>query len=69
MPVGPFRRQFRDVEFKIDPPRIHSLSPKSGVITLSANLPFRGDLYWGADKKCANRIVLENTSCTHHIGI
>ena len=69
MPVGPFRRQFRNVELKINPPRVHSLSPKSGVITLTGNLPFKGDLYWGADQKCANRITLANSASTHHISI
>lgn len=69
MPVGPFRRQRRNAEFQVNEPRVHSLSPNSGVITLSANLPFRGDLYWGADEECANRITLANSANTHHICI
>ena len=69
MPVGPFRRQYRNVELVVNEPRIHSLSPKSGVITLSANVPFSGELSWGPDRKCGNKVTLENSASTHHIGL
>ena len=69
MPVGPFRRQYRNVELRAEEPRIQSLSPKSGVITLSANIPFSGELFWGPDRKCGNKVTLENSASTHHIGL
>ncbi|MBR4666666.1 MAG: right-handed parallel beta-helix repeat-containing protein, partial [Lentisphaeria bacterium] len=47
MPVGPYRRQPRNVQLILDKPEVQLSAPDMVIAKLSANIPFRGMLLWG----------------------
>ena len=66
MPVGPYRRQPRNVRLVLDKPEVQLSAPDTVVARLAANIPFRGTLCWGdpADGS-AHDIQLTTEASTH----
>ena len=67
MPVGPFRRQKRNVSLKLEPFEFRSLTPNTAVIEISANIPFSGTLRWGETPECSGSIVFSAERSRHRI--
>ena len=66
MPVGPYRRQLRNVRLVLDKPEVQLSAPDTVVAKLTANIPFRGTLCWGdpADGS-THKIQLTTEASTH----
>ena len=70
MPVGPYRRQPRNVQLVLDSPEIQLLAPDTVEAKLTANIPFRGTLRWGDPAEgSVQEIKLAEASNTHAVAL
>ena len=66
MPVGPYRRQPRNVQLILDKPEVQLSAPDMVIAKLTANIPFKGTLLWGdPSAKTVHKIQLTTESNTH----
>jgi len=66
MPVGPYRRQMRDIKLVLEKPDVKLAAPDMVIAELSANLPFTGTLLWGVPgEDQVHEIKLSTESNTH----
>ena len=66
MPVGPYRRQPRNVRFVLDKPEVQLAAPDMVIAGLTANIPFTGTLLWGVPgEDQVHEIQLTAESNTH----
>ena len=56
MPVGPYRRQPRNVRFVLDKPEVQLAAPDMVIAGLTANIPVTGTLLWGV---CPCNLLLQ----------
>ena len=68
MPVGPYRRQSRNVRLHLEGPRI-SVTPETAVVEITGNIPFTGKLRWGDTPECAGVAAFSAASCRHRISL
>lgn len=70
MPVGPYRRQTRNVQLIPDKPELLIAAPDTAVAGLSANIPFRGTVLWGEQGgNTVHKIKLDTAANTHTAAI
>ena len=69
MPVGPYRRQTRNVKFEVTAPRFTSLSPNTAVAVVEADIPFGGSLFWGEKGNCSNKVALAGAARKHTVSL
>ncbi|MFA7231247.1 MAG: right-handed parallel beta-helix repeat-containing protein [Victivallaceae bacterium] len=69
MPIGPYRMQPYSKPLEIVGPKLESFSTTTGNIEIWSNLPVSGALYYGQDKKCANKINFPVESIFHTISL
>ena len=68
MPVGPYRRQSRNVRLHLEGPRI-DVTPETAVVEITGNIPFTGKLRWGDTPECAGVAAFSAASCRHRISL
>jgi len=66
MPVGPYRRQSRNVQFILDKPAVQPAAPNMVIASLSANIPFTGTLLWGIPGEASVRKIRLNMESNTH---
>jgi len=70
MPVGPYRRQPRDVKLLLDAPEVQCVAPDTVLVRLTANIPFDGSLFWGDPEGGEVReLQLTTESNTHTLAL
>ena len=67
MPVGPYRRQKRNVQLKLADLAFNSLTPTTAVVEIKGNFPFGGTLYWGETPQCTKSIAFAAAASCHRI--
>ena len=67
MPVGPFRRQKRNVALKLENLEFKSLTPETAVVEIKGNIPFTGTLFYGTTPQNNRKIEFSTSSCRHRV--
>lgn len=69
MPIGPYRKQPRSEDLKLDGPKLLSLTATTANIEFWSNMPVTGELKYGNTPSCTKRIAFSKPSNFQTISI